>query len=105
MQNYTIPGSSLSASSDHEGAADARLNSKKGWKTEFEGQWLQVKLAIATEITAVATQGHPTEDRWTDQFLLYSSCDGEYWQPYEKVRGIFSNFSHVYVVLPCCSEI
>ena len=102
-QRGSLPGSTLSASTDHDGwAADARLNSSKGWKTKEEGQWLQVKLASATEITAIATQGY---DRWTDRFLLYSSCDGEYWQPYGKVRGIFRSFLHVGLGLPCCSAI
>ena len=102
MENDSIPDSALSASSNHDGAADARLHGSGGWKTTGQGQWLQVKLASTSEITAIATQGY----YWrTDRFLLYSSCDGEYWQPYGKVRGIFRSFLHVGLGFPCYSVI
>ena len=102
MENGSIPDSALSASSKRDWAADARLRGKKGWKTEFEGQWLQVKLASTREITAIGTQGYHW---WTDRFFLYSSCDGVYWQPYGKVRGIFPGFLHVGLGFPCYSVI
>ena len=102
MQSESIPDAALSASSEHDGAADARLHGSRGWKTMGEGQWLQVKLASTREITAIATQGYV---RWTDRFLLYSSCDEKYWQPYGKVREIFRSFLHVGLGFPCYSAI
>ena len=67
--------------------ASNQLNSSGNWTLEDQvGQWLQVNLSHITNITAIGIQGHSQHDRWTTQYLLYSSCDGEYWQPYEKVK-------------------
>ena len=74
----------------------ARLNSSESWTTEKRwGQWLQIALNSATNITSIATQGHHQQYRWTQQFLLYSSCDEEYWQPYGKVKWNISQPLHV----------
>ena len=67
-------------------AAQARLHSSGGWAPAPQpGHWLQVALNNATKITAMATQGHIERWWWTKQYLLYSSCDDKYWQPYKKV--------------------
>ena len=67
--------------------ASNQLNSSGNWTLEDQvGQWLQVNLSHITNITAIETRGHSQGDRRTTQYLLYSSCDGEYWKPHEKVK-------------------
>ena len=95
LQDGSLPKSSLTASSAECGtAADARLNSSVGWAAYYwKSQWLQVELGHVTNVTAIATQGHPGFDWWTRRYLVYSSFDGKSWQPYHKVRGEFHSSS------------
>ena len=87
LENGSLPGSVTASSATYSAAAQARLRGSKGWATRnWRGQWLQVALNSATNITSIATQGHHRRDWWTERFLLYSSCDGDYWQPYGKVK-------------------
>ena len=81
-----------------EEPASNQLNNSGNWTLKDQvGQWRQLNLSHITNITAIETWGHSQHDRWRKQYLLYSSCDGEYWQPYEKVRAIFHVFSrHCY---------
>ena len=105
MQNYSIPHSALSASSagSDKKATDARLKRSGAWIANYKaGQWLQVELDSVTNITGIATQGYLSSsyNRWTKQYQLYSSCDGEYWQPYKKVR----EHSTFFPDFPCSSQ-
>ena len=95
LQDGSLPNSSLTAGSAKYGAAaDARLNSSVGWAGNYtHGEWLQVELGNVTNVTAIATQGHPRFNWWSRRYLLYSSFDGIYWQPYRKVRGEFHSSS------------
>ena len=72
-----------------------QLNKSANWTAEDKlGQWLQVNLSHITNITAIGSQAGHFQHHWRrNQYLLYSSCDGEYWQPYKKVRVIFHVFS------------
>ena len=78
-----------------EEPASNQVNTSGNWTLiDQVGQPWQVNLSHITNITAIDTQaGHLQLGWWRKQYLLYSSCDGEYWQPYEKVRGIFHVFS------------
>ena len=94
MQNHSIADSALSASSFFSccKAADARLKSSGAWIASYKaGMWLQVALNSVTNITAIATQGYSSGgiDCWTKLYRLRGSFDGNVWQPYGKVRGIF----------------
>ena len=84
-----------------EDPASNQLNNSGNWTLKDQlGQWRQLNLSHITNITAIGTQaGHLQLAWWKKQNLLYSSCDGEYWQPYEKVRGIFHVFSR-----HCCIQ-
>ena len=77
--------------------ASNQLNNSGNWTLKDQvGQWRQLNLSHITNITAIGTQaGHLQPRWWRKQYLLYSSCDGEYWRPYEKVRGIFHVFSRL----------
>ena len=89
-----MDAAALTASSGD--AAQARLHSGRGWTPWGErGQWLQVALGSATNITAIAAKGHHRNDWWITRYLLYSSCDEKYWQPYEKVKLNISQLLHV----------
>ena len=92
MQDDSIPDSALSASSSwpYYKAADARLKRSGAWIADYKaGMWLQVALNSVTNITAIATQGSSADDCWTNLYRLRGSLDGNVWQPYGKVRGIF----------------
>ena len=87
LENGSLPGSLTASSAMYGAAGQARLRGSEGCATKnWRGQWLQVELTRATNIKAIATQGYHRYDSWTKQFLLYSSCDGKYWQPYGKVK-------------------
>ena len=88
----SLPDHALNASGAWAGyeAAKARLNSDGGWGADYKaGLWLQVALNSVTNITALATQGHSIRNSWTNLYRLSSSLDGNDWQPYGKVGGIF----------------
>ena len=87
-----LPDPALNASSawDDDKAAKARLHKDGGWRANHTaGQWLQVALDNVTNITAIATQGYSLGDYWTKLYRLESGLDGNNWQLYGKVRGIF----------------
>ena len=89
----SLPDPALSASSawgPHK-AAKARLHGYRAWiASDKAGQWLQVALGNVTNITAIATQGYSSRwYYWTKLYNLSSSLDGNDWQLYGKVRGIF----------------
>ena len=92
LGNGSLPDAALNASSayaDH-GADKARLDGDGGWLPRYKaGLWLEVALNSATNITAIATQGYSSDDYWTKLYRLESGLDGNDWQLYEKVRGIF----------------
>ena len=70
-----------------EEPASNQVNNSGNWTLKDQvGHFLQVNLSHITNITAIATQGHSQHDQWTTPYLLYSSCDGEYWKLYEKVK-------------------
>ena len=88
----SLPDPSLSASSawGDDKAAKARLHRDGGWTPVSDaGQWLQVALNSVNNITAIATQGYSSGDDWTKLYRLESGLDGNDWQLYGKVRGIF----------------
>ena len=93
LEDGSLPDPALSASSawdDAHKAAKARLHRDGGWRAQYKaGQWLQVALDNVTNITAIATQGYSRGDHWTKLYRLESGLDGNDWQLYGKVRGIF----------------
>ena len=98
----SLPDPALSASSAWRAhrAAEARLNGL-GWRAYYKAdQWLQVALNSATNITAITTQGHSRYYTWTRLYRLESRLDGNVWQPYRKVRGLFRGSYHYSQALP-----
>ena len=105
LGDRSLPDPALNASSawDDDKAAKARLHRDGGWRADYEaGLWLQVALDNVTNITAIATQGYSSGDYWTKLYRLESGLDGNDWQLYGKVRGIFrapyhypEAFSHI----------
>ena len=92
LEDGSLPDPALNASSAWAGyeAAKARLHRDGGWIARYTaGQWLQVALNSVTNITAMATQGDSMWYFWTKLYNLSSSLDGNDWQRYGKVRGIF----------------
>ena len=92
LGDRSLPDPALNVSSalDDDKAAKARLHKDGGWTAYYvAGQWLQVALDNVTNITAIATQGHSSGDYWTKLYRLESGLDGNDWQLYGKVRGIF----------------
>ena len=93
LEDGSLPDPALNASSawNAHKAAKARLHKNAGWIAyDKAGQWLQVALNNVTNITAIATQGDSSRwYYWTKLYNLNSSLDGNDWQLYGKVRGIF----------------
>ena len=92
LEDRSLLDPALNASSAWAGheATKARLHSVGSWAANYKaGMWLQVALNSATNITAIATQGHYSDKYWTKLYNLSSSLDGNGWQRYGKVRGIF----------------
>ena len=44
---------------------------------------LQIDFGRTTEVTAVATQGHPKEDKWMTEYVLEYSL-GKQWLTYQE---------------------
>ena len=86
-----IPDSQLTASSYynvHFQAAYGRLNGKRGdgWcprEPSRTDDWLQVDLGKTFQVCAVATQGDIYGNKWTTDFKLSYSSDGNNWATYK----------------------
>ena len=81
----------LSASSERDSshsAKHARLFDSRAWcsaRSEYE-KYIEVNFGTSMkEITAVATQGHPTEYKWMNKYELRYAL-GARWFPY-RVNG------------------
>ena len=87
LQNRSIPDCALTASSAsrHWPANQARLNNSGAWvPLSNRGAWFQVEFSNMTNITAIATQGHPDYDYWVKSYSVYHSNDGHKFQPYHQ---------------------
>lgn len=101
MRNQKIINGMLSASSERDSshlAKNARLFSHRAWcsaRSEYE-KYVEVNFGLsAKEITAFATQGHPTEYKWMNKYELRYAL-GSRWFKYQvngkvKVSGLLIN--------------
>ena len=85
----SFPDSSFSALSSSSGneAYKGRLNGAGAWSPSTDGNaidYLQIDLQYEFVICAVATQGKPTADEWTEEYKLHSSLNGTNWVIYQE---------------------
>ncbi|XP_022809858.1 uncharacterized protein LOC111346861 [Stylophora pistillata] len=89
MENYHIPDSAITASSlwdPNHGPNNARIYHMAGggrtgaWsaKTNDKGQWIQVNLSRAVEVTKIGIQGRHDYAQWVTKFRVAYSTDGQH---------------------------
>ena len=85
----TFPNSSFSALSSSSGneAYKGRLNGAGAWSPSTDSNandYLQINLKYEFVICAVATQGKPTANGWTEEYKLNLSLSGINWDTYQE---------------------
>ena len=76
---------SSSLSSSH--ASNGRLNGRSAWipsSNNNYNDYLQIDLGSVYTVCAVATQGNPSADDWTETYKIKSSLDNVNWQWYQE---------------------
>ncbi|KAJ7383495.1 hypothetical protein OS493_027659 [Desmophyllum pertusum] len=88
LGNRMIFSSQLSASSERDsrhGAKHGRLHGNSAWcsaRSSF-AKYFQIDFGRTMEVTAVATQGHPREQKWVLKYILRYSL-GKHWLAYQE---------------------
>jgi len=90
----TVTNAQLSASSvygdevkDATHGPGCRLLNSEAWVPKtLPNQWIQCDFQKPVFIVGIATQGRPSYDQWTKNYLVYYSVDGTNWL---QVDGLF----------------
>ena len=90
--SHLFPDISCSASSSSVGneAFKGRLNGDGAWSPSTDGNandYLQMNLQYEFFICAVATQGNPTANHWTNKYKLLLSLNERDWVTYQQEIG------------------
>ena len=91
------------SSSSSSLASNGRLNGASAWipsSNNNSNDYLQIDLGSVYVVCAVATQGNPSANDWTETYKLKTSLDNMNWQWYQEnnavkvcmVRQRFLNF-------------
>ncbi|XP_015753443.1 PREDICTED: receptor-type tyrosine-protein phosphatase mu-like [Acropora digitifera] len=87
----------FSASSSSNLASDGRLNGARAWipNSNDNNEYLQIDLGSVYVVCAVATQGNPSADDWTETYKIKTSLDNVKWQWYQEnnITKIFTGNS------------
>ncbi|XP_067027637.1 uncharacterized protein [Acropora muricata] len=76
----------FSASSSSNPASDGRLNGARAWipNSNNNNEYLQIDLGSVYVVCAVATQGNPSANDWTETYKIETSLDNVKWQWYQE---------------------
>ena len=90
MQTFWIQEAAITASSIRDSAHDpaqARLHGNGAWMPLIQdgNQFLQIDFENEANVSAVAIQGHPTNDFWVSKYSLSFSKDGKLWDDISEV--------------------
>ncbi|XP_067027507.1 receptor-type tyrosine-protein phosphatase T-like isoform X2 [Acropora muricata] len=87
----------FSASSSSNPASDGRLNGARAWipNSNNNNEYLQIDLGSVYVVCAVATQGNPSANDWTETYKIETSLDNVKWQWYQEnnITKIFTGNS------------
>ena len=78
---------SASSSSSGSHASNGRLNGGSAWipsSNNNNNDFLQIDLGSVYVVCAVATQGNPSADDWTETYKIKTSLDNVNWQWYQE---------------------
>ena len=77
---------SASSSLSSNPASDGRLNGSRAWipNSNNNNDYLQIDLGSVYVVCAVATQGNPSADDWTETYKIETSLDNLNWKWYEE---------------------
>ena len=90
MQTFWIQEAAITASSIRDSVHDpaqARLHGNGAWMPLIQdaNQFLQIDFENEANVSAVAIQGHPTNDFWVSKYSLSFSKDGKLWDDISEV--------------------
>ena len=78
---------SASSSSSSSRASNGRLNGGSAWipsSNNNKNDYLQIDLGSVCVVCAVATQGNPSANDWTETYKIKTSLDNVNWQWYQE---------------------
>ena len=89
MENYKIPDSSITASSEYHQstkASNGRLHHGAAWAASvpITHQWFQVDFGNLTTVSVIGTQGRQDFDQWITTYRLSYSYDGLLYAAYKE---------------------
>ena len=77
---------SASSSRSRSAASNGRLNGNSAWipSSNNNNDYLQIDLGSLYVVCAVATQGNPSADDWTETYKIKTSLNNVKWQWYQE---------------------
>ena len=78
---------SASSSSSSSPASNGRLNGARAWisnSNNNNNDYLQIDLGSVYIVCAVATQGNPSANDWTETYKIKTSLDNLNWRWYQE---------------------
>ena len=81
---------SASSSRSSNPASNGRLNGGSAWipNSNNNNDYLRIDLGSVYVVCAVATQGNPSADDWTETYKIETSLDNVNWQWYQENNAV-----------------
>ena len=82
---------SASSCSSSDCASNGRLNGQSAWipsRNNNNNDYLQIDLGSVYVVCAVATQGNPSANDWTETYKIETSLDNVNWQWYQENNAV-----------------